>query len=650
MQNRVSKNKKWANTPIATVLKLYIISIVIFFIFRGILFVTELDRIDLTVDKYFDIIEAFFLGVRFDIVVSGYILLLPMLFIFVLDIFKYKSKITSSIIFAFIFTLFSLSFLIAAVDIPFFNQFFARLSVDVFEWMGSPIFVLKMVFQETKYFLFLIPPIVFIFLYYKLLKRVFRNNVFSNINTYLKIPLYLFVLLLMLVGVRGRTAIQSPIRIGTAYFCNNAFLNQLGLNPLFTFMDSYLVSLKSANKPINLINSGSAKANVQKYLKIEKQNYASPIARFIQPDSIASNKPNVVVVIMESMSVAKMKRGGNTNNLTPFLDSLSYQSLYFENLYTAGKHTFNGIFSTIFSFPALYSKHTMKQLRKYNGISNALKKYDYQTIYFTTHDVQYDNAEAFLLNNDFDSVIGEKDFPSDEIKTKMGVRDDYLFHFSMPILSKLAENDKPFLSVFMTISDHIPYYIPEYFHPTADNIEKQAVQYADWSLKQFIKEASQQKWFKNTIFVFVADHGKPIQADYAISLDYHHSPFLIYAPGILDTKKTLSCIAGQIDVYPTIMGLLKLPYINNTLGIDLLNESRPYIIINDDNKIGVLDNEYFLIMKEGENLKLYKYKTHDKHNYSEEYPDKATDMEKYAKSNLQVYQDMMTKNLTYIKN
>jgi len=647
MQKRVSEVQSWKNNPIAIVVKLYILSLSIFFIFRAALFFTELNRIDLAVDELSDILSAFVFGLRFDIAISGYLLLLPMLFVFVLDIYNYKSKITTLILFWYIFILFSLSFIIAASDIPYFNQFFSRITIDAFQWIDSPLIVLEMIFQESKHFIFLILTIILIIVYYKFSKNILRNRSISKIKTSLKIPLYLFVILVMFLGIRGRIGVKSPIRVGTAYFCNNTFLNQLGLNPVFTLMTSYLESKKLA---INIMDSDLAEKNVQEYLKISKRSLSSPIARLIKPGSELLEKPNVVIVIMESMSAAKMKRGGNPNNLTPFLDSLSYNSIYFDNFYTSGRHTFNGIFSTLFSFPAIYSEHTMKRLRKYNGISNALKKNDYQTIYFTTHDGQFDNVEAFLLDNDFDRVVSQKDFPFSELKTAFGVTDDYLFRFSIPILNKLEANSKPFLSVFMTVSDHIPYYIPEYFNPTADDEKQQIVQYADWSIKQFMKEASKQKWFNNTIFVFLADHGVPINAEYAMSLDYHHSPLMIYAPGNLNMSTQKSCIASQIDVFPTIMGLLKLPYINNTLGIDLLNDSRKYAIINGDNKIGILDNEYLLIIKKKEKMQLHKYKTHDKNNYYDDNINKAKEMEEFAKSNMQVYLDMMTRNQTYIKN
>ena len=121
------------------------------------------------------------------------------------------------------------------------------------------------------------------------------------------------------------------------------------------------------------------------------------------------------------MSAAKMSRNGNPNNLTPFMDSLAKNSLYFDNIYTTGKHTFNGIFSTLFSFPALYRQHPMKVINNYDGIASVLSEKGYSTTYVTTHDSQFDNAEGFLRANKFQNIINESNYPSSEVKTTLGV-------------------------------------------------------------------------------------------------------------------------------------------------------------------------------------------------------------------------------------
>jgi phosphoglycerol transferase MdoB-like AlkP superfamily enzyme len=275
---------------------------------------------------------------------------------------------------------------------------------------------------------------------------------------------------------------------------------------------------------------------------------------------------------------------------------------------------------------------------QYNGISETLSALGYSTSYFTTHDGQFDNIEGFLISNHFDEVISVDDYPEDAIKTTLGVPDDYLFRYNINHLNDLAATGKPFFATFMTASNHGPYYIPEYYKPRNEDVRDQAFEYADWSLEQFMKLASKQSWFNNTMFVFVADHGLHKKRSYEISLEYHHTPLIFFAPGLLKGKHVFNQIGGQIDVYPTIMGFLQQPWVNNTLGIDLMKESRPYIMVNSEMNYGVIGKNFFLIVKPDGRSGLYKYKKKSMVNYITSFPRIAKDMDHYAKVNLQSFE------------
>jgi len=350
---------------------------------------------------------------------------------------------------------------------------------------------------------------------------------------------------------------------------------------------------------------------------------------------------------MESMSAAKMSRYGNTDNLTPFLDSLANNALCFDNIYSAGIHTFNGIYATLFSYPAIFRQHPLKdvEMLRYNGISNVLKQHDYSSIYFTTHDGQFDNVEGFVIANDYDEVVSEANYPREEVKSTLGVPDDYFFEFAIPKLNDLNNKGKPFIAALMTSSDHGPYIIPKYFKPRNKDVKKQITEYADWSLRKFINLSSKEKWYDNTIFVFVADHGSRMNSIYEMPLNYHHSPLIIYSPN--NKAKKIDNFGGQIDVFPTIMGLLNLPYTNNTMGVDLLKHKRPYIYFCADDKYGVVDNDFFLIVR-GKSKSLFKYKDKDRTNYISDYSDIANRMDNYAKSNIQASQFIIGNNLQFI--
>ena len=360
-----------------------------------------------------------------------------------------------------------------------------------------------------------------------------------------------------------------------------------------------------------------------------------------------------MLVIMESMSAAKMGRFGNTDNLTPFLDSIANQGYSFDNIYSAGTHTFNGIYSTLFSFPALFTKHPMKgvEILKYHGMGSVLKQLGYSTTYFTTHDDQFDNVGGFLRGNDYEQIISEQDYPAEKVESTLGVPDDYLFEFAIPKLNELHQKSKPFFVAMMTASDHGPYIVPHYFTPKQTDVKKQIVEYADWSIQKFIELASKQTWFKNTLFVFIADHGAFMDAKFDVPLSYNHVPFIIYASELIKTPQAFEQFGGQIDVFPTLMNLVQLPYTNNTLGVDLFTHQRPYTYFCNDDKLAVIDNEYLFVYRKNSESSLYRYPNKDTKNYIENFTTQAERMKNYGFSQIQAAQYLIeNKKINAVKN
>ena len=131
--------------------------------------------------------------------------------------------------------------------------------------------------------------------------------------------------------------------------------------------------------------------------------------------------------------------------------------------------------------------------------------------------------------------------------------------------------------------------IPPYFHPHSDVLEEQIVEYADWSIRQFMQAAEKQPWFDNTIFVFLGDHGKMVGTpECEMPQSYNHIPLMIYGkdikPGVYDG------FGGQVDVSPTLLGLLNISYLQNNFGVNLLEEERPCMFFTADNLIGERDS------------------------------------------------------------
>ena len=647
--------KKNIPAPFRFILKAYLLSLAVFFVFRLILFFMELNYLNSisSNERLSIIVQAFFMGLRFDVVITGYIMFLPSFLMLLFYQLNIQHPIIQKITKIYLLLLFSISFVLCGIDLSYFHHFFSRFTVAGLQWADNTQFMFSMIFQEFSFWWVIFPIIISIYLYAKLLNKVVFNQIPSTKTVFtvksrsITIGFSLITLALIFLGIRGRLESKSPIRVGTAYFSNYAFPNQLGLNPVFTFLRSYLDASKDKADRINFMDEEFAIKNVQTFLN-RTGNEFSPIADEVRPDSINPNPPNIVLVIMESMSAAKMGRYGNPDKLTPFLDSIAEHGYSFDNIYSAGTHTFNGIFSSLFSYPALFTKHPMKgvEIPQFNGIGTTLKNLGYSTVYFTTHDDQFDNVGGFLRGNDYEQIISQQDYPSSRVESTLGVPDDYLFEFAIPKLDELHQKGKPFLTVMMTASDHGPYVIPEYFTPKPNDIKKQIVEFADWSIKQFITNSKKQAWFNNTLFVFIADHGAFMDAKFDVPLSYNHVPFIIYAPELIKTPKAFEQFGGQIDVFPTLMNLVQLPYTNNTLGVDLFTHHRPYTYFCNDDKLAVIDKEYLYVYRKNSNSSLYKYNDATVTDYITTNPSIADSMKTYGFSNVQAAQYLIGKGKT----
>lgn len=625
-------------------LSVYVVGIVAFALFRCINTLVFWLKADQT-DWGFDLARAFFMGWRFDTVISCYILALPLLYLFVIKLIGVKRRGFYLGVHIFIMVLYLVSFFACAADIPYFNYFFTRLNVSALAWMDSLGFVVKMIVEEPMFLLYLFVFLVFAVAYLlvmRVLYRKFLKEQSGNVQYVKQIVLSLLLVGLCFLGMRGRVALKSPIRVGTAYFCNDPFLNQLGLNPMYTFFSSIKESRK--NREVQLIDEKTA-----------ARTYFSQLTAFSAPDSNVVQLPpntNVVVVMMESMAACRVTHFNPAAPPTPSLDSIAAHGLSFENAYSAGIHTYNGIYSTLFSYPAILDHHSMKKtdIPIMCGMPHHFKAHGYHTMYFTTHDDQFDNVAGFLYANDIEQVVSQKDYPADEVKSTLGVPDHVLFRHVVEELDKLPI-DKPFFASVMTASYHNPYVLPDDigWKPQSESMDDKMVEYADWSIGEFMRMAKERPWFENTLFVFVADHGVSGNSPYDMSLKYHHVPMLFYCPSQIPPQ-TRSQLALQIDIGPTVLGMLFPDDDNSTFGLDLQRQTRRYAFFSADNKVGVLDTAFFFRYRTSDgNQALYRYRDGDATDIIDTERDMADSMRTYGFSMIQHAFDRLKNKKTSCK-
>ena len=552
--------------------------------------------------------EAFARGLWLDNVVACYIMILPLTAVSVCALMGYYGRALFRSIGLFFSVFYVLAFAISAADIPYFAYFFKHINASIFNWFGYTGTTLGLMFGEFSYIVAFVLFLCFSFLFVYL-ARLLRKRTCLDIqrvspekfhwnNEGLTLLASIVLIGGCMFGIRGRVG-YNPIKVSAAYYCNNTFLNQLGVSPTFNLLRSSLEASKSENREIDLMDEQEAIARVRQELHIaDSLPEVSPVARRVENPG-EPTRQNVVLIFMESMSAELMGHFGNPWQLTPFLDTIATQSLCFNRFFSAGTHTNHAIHSTLYSYPALMKRNSMKGavIPFFAGLPTILQDNGYSTLFFMTHESQYDNMNGYLRTNGFDHIFAQENYPKEKVVNSFGVQDDFLYQYAVSVLSQTARESKPFFAALLSISNHPPYVIPKDFKAHSNTDELRIVEFADHALKEFIDRARQEEWFDNTIFVFVGDHGKLVGTPRSdMPLSFNHVPLLIYSPATIEPRQ-IDDLGGQTDIAPTLLGLLQIDYTDNGFGIDLLREKRRAVVFTSDDAIGCVNDSLFYIYK-----------------------------------------------------
>ena len=616
------------------IIKLYLIWLTLFSAFRFLILALNLDS--LTEEGSKTLAETLNWGFTFDNIVIGYFMALPFLMLSFSLILPRTQNLIFRLVKGYFFTIQTLFIVLFSFDLPYFNYYNARVNPSVVSWLKTPFETAKAVTGDSSYYPFILLGGVLIYLsyllYYKTKQFKFQKN--NSPSIILTIALFLALGTLTFRGLRGSFDFErTPINYKDAFGNSEPFNNLITINPPYSIINGLI------KNSLEKIDHEEAVQIVTQHLKTTKE---APFYRQITSNSNQTKK-NVVLVIMESMSAAKVGFLSNTN-LTPHLDSLARLGRTYKNIYTSGIHTHNGIFSSLCAYPSNMNKlpmfESMAKNTDYYGLPHLLKENGYNSLYFCSTGSDFDNMDNFLNRNGYGKqVFDRKYFPKEKELNCWGVGDHTLFDYSIPKLDEAYNTMKPFFATYMTISTHSPHEAPEEevgVTFSADTDLDKAYQYADWSIGNFLNSVSDKPWYNNTLFIFIADHGQKFDITYDMPLNYHHSPMIFFTPDSSLSAEMIEDIGLQIDLFPTAMGILSFDYINNTPGIDLATNSRPYAFFTADDKLGVLDKDYFLIVRNNGTQVLYNYQSKDKNNILDNNKEKATEMKKYGIANIQV--------------
>jgi phosphoglycerol transferase MdoB-like AlkP superfamily enzyme len=476
---------------------------------------------------------------------------------------------------------------------------------------------------------------------------IYTYEVIGNINESYPLPLLiggvlLFTFLLTwALNRRGtfRNSFQSYTSFGKRLF---TFAVLLGLLLLHVFFISNTWAEKSKNRYAQELSKAGVYSFISAYQNNElaydkyylqeddKQVFdrmrnllQSPDSRFLEngnsiyrsiTDTATRVMPNVIMVTIESFSADFMDRFGNTQHITPVLDSIAKQSILFTNMYATGTRTVRGMEALSLAVPPTPGQSIVR--RKNNeglfSVGQIFEQAGYESTFFYGGDGYFDNMNKYFGNNGYDITDRLRNkFVNDHISTTRtnipdsevqfenawGICDEDIYNAAIKSADAKFAAGKPFYDFIMTTSNHRPFSYPDHKIDIPSLTSREgAVKYTDYAIGQFLKTIQTKPWFKNTVVIFVADHCASSAGKNEIEISKYHIPCILYnVPGIAPQEIKVMC--SQIDIYPTLLGLLHWSYNSKLYGKNVLEPGyQPRAMVSTYQKLGYLEPGKLLIL------------------------------------------------------
>ena len=556
--------------------------------------------------------QSFVLGLRFDLRAVSVIGLVSLVFSAIPFFSPFKSKTHLRIwnlkmgFICFVFVLFYF------VDLAHYAYLSQRMNATVLNYLADANISATMVWQSYPIIRILLVLVVATWALSWVLRKGYRT-IYNSPKQSAK-PVAMVMLVLLMAGFSFGRLNQYPLRWSDAFGLGSDYQANLALNPFESFFNT--LKFRSVNYDEKTLAADRA------FLK-PYYGWENGYERIQGSDSAKLVHPNIVVVICESYSAYKSSMVGNPLNTTPFFDSLSKQGWYFDRCFTPTYGTARGVWATLTGLPDVELQQTASRnpaAVNQNVIMNQFK--GYEKYYFIGGSPSWANIRGVLSNN----IEGLHLYEEENLKSPRldvwGISDKNLFLEANGILSK---EQKPFIAVIQTADNHRPYSIPDEDtlefkrnRPSEAELdangfkdqvnyedklkEYNAFRYTDFTFQKFIQAAQKEAYFKNTIFVFVGDHGIPGDVGKLLPqswtthrLTSEHVPLLFYGPAFVQPKREAR-MASQVDLMATVADLAGMKVRNTGLGRSLKDSTKAdfaFIFNPETRQIGVVRNGYF---------------------------------------------------------
>ena len=503
--------------------------------------------------------QLFLIGLRFDLILMCYIAFLPTVLISLLpdSVLKHFKKFFN---FYFIFFLF-LFLLMELSTLDFINQYDTRPNRLFLDYLIYPKEVVGTLIKSYLPSLIITTILLGIALFYAF---NYGKKLFYPIESKYKNKLLLFpvVAFFLFFGARGSLTSKRPINASNAIFCSDQMTNSLGLNSFYTVaFAAYSMKNEGDVKKYGKMDELEAYSRVKKYMDVTEFIPGEvPFLHLQKPDA-PQPKYNVVIFLQESLG-AEYVGCLKGLPLTPELDKLSKEGLLFTNLYCTGTRSVRGIEQVTAGFLPNPSESIVKLSGSQQGfftLADAFGRQNYDTSFIYGGMANFDNMASFFNGNGFKNIIDETDFDNDGKKYAMkgtwGYSDEDLAVKANEYYKNLG--NKPFFSLMFSTSNHEPFEFPEgriQLYEQPKNSVHNAMKYADFSIGKFFELAKKESYYKNTIFVVIADHNTRTFGKNLVPVNKFHIPALIIAPNV-EKGITYDNLASQMDIPSTVLAL-----------------------------------------------------------------------------------------------
>jgi phosphoglycerol transferase MdoB-like AlkP superfamily enzyme len=425
-------------------------------------------------------------------------------------------------------------------------------------------------------------------------------------------------LLLTAFASRG-TLDHRPLNPSLSSFTTNRIANEIACCGIFNLLYEWSQRAKNefaALKSITQVPStDEAFAGARQMLSSEgsfSNDGPNPLTRRIT-NPCPRAALNVVLVVMESFTGRLTGCLGGSPAISPQLDELAADGLLLERCYATGERTIQGLEAAVCSFPPLPGEGVVKRpqaRQNFATLASVLKQRGYATTFLYGGQGIFDHMLGFFLGNGFEHFIEEKDFPAPRYKSPWGVSDEDLFERGDAEFRRYHEAGQPFFATLLTVSLHSPWQFPAgKIEPLAADTKVPAgfeldelsnFLYADYCIGKFIRMARQAPYFDNTLFVFVGDHGVHLRGNQLIPVDEYIVPALFLAPQHVGAGR-ISTVASQMDLPPTIMGIVGGEYRSAFFGRDVRKPSAddPFaMVIYNKKRYGIVTDRELIVLRE----------------------------------------------------